>query len=143
ISKPQKAELEHILPELVVWLVEHGFNYILDPESAGYLKSESSESEDAIERQFMPEHSPDLVVMLGGDGTLLAAARAFALTNTPILAVNLGSLGFLTETPLSDMFGALEAWLAGGGILATRNLMHCELHRDGRPFRKWEALNDV
>src|ERR1700761_418242 len=84
ISKPQKAELEHILPELVGWLAEHGFDYILDPESAEYLKSQS---EDAIERQFMPEHSPDLVVMLGGDGTLLAAARAFAFTNTPILAV--------------------------------------------------------
>ncbi len=146
ISKPQKAELEHILPELVGWLAEHGFDYILDPESAGYLKSESSESpesEAAIERQFMPEHSPDLVVMLGGDGTLLAAARAFAFTSTPILAVNLGSLGFLTETPLSDMYGALEAWLAGTAIIESRNLMHAELHRDGRPFRKWEALNDV
>jgi len=140
ISKPQKAELEHILPELVVWLGENGFDFILDPESAGYLQSESAE---AIERQLMPEHEPDLVVMLGGDGTLLAAARAFAFTKTPILAVNLGSLGFLTETPLSDMFGALEAWLEGTAILDTRNLMHCELHRDGRPFRKWEALNDV
>ena len=49
ISKPQKAELENILPELVVWLSENGFDYILDPESAGYLKSES---EAAIERQF-------------------------------------------------------------------------------------------
>jgi NAD+ kinase len=140
ISKPQKAELEHILPELVLWLSEHGFEYILDPESAVYLKSDT---EHAIERQFMPEHAPDLVVMLGGDGTLLAAARAFAFTNTPILAVNLGSLGFLTETPLSDMFGALEAWLAGNAIIESRNLMHAELHRDGRPFRKWEALNDV
>jgi NAD+ kinase len=140
ISKPQKAELEHILPELVVWLSENGFDYILDPESAEYLKASA---EDAVERQFMPEHGPDLVVMLGGDGTLLAAARAFAFTNTPILAVNLGSLGFLTETPLSDMFGALEAWLAGKAIIESRNLMHAELHRDGRPFRKWEALNDV
>ena len=125
ISKPQKAELEHILPELVVWLSEHGFETIVDPESAEYLKSSS---EEAIERQFMPEHAPDLVVMLGGDGTLLAAARAFAFTNTPILAVNLGSL---------------EAWLAGTAIIESRNLMHAELHRDGRPFRKWEALNDV
>src|SRR5665213_3425434 len=140
ISKPQKVELEHILPELVVWLSENGFDYILDPESAEYLRSSP---QDAVERQFMPEHAPDLVVMLGGDGTLLAAARAFAFTNTPILAVNLGSLGFLTETPLSDMFGALEAWLAGTAIVESRNLMHAELHREGRTFRKWEALNDV
>jgi NAD+ kinase len=140
ISKPQKAELEHILPELVGWLSEHGFEYILDPESSAYLKSDV---EDSIERQDMPEHTPNLVVMLGGDGTLLAAARAFAFTNTPILAVNLGSLGFLTETPLSDMYGALEAWLAGTAIIESRNLMHAELTRDGREFRKWEALNDV
>src|ERR1700753_1561886 len=113
ISKPQKAELEHILPELVVWLGENGFDFILDPESAAYLKSSDHHG---IERQLMPDHEPDLVVMLGGDGTLLAAARAFAFTATPILAVNLGSLGFLTETPLSDMFGALEAWLAGTAI---------------------------
>ncbi|MDQ2923948.1 MAG: NAD(+)/NADH kinase [Acidobacteriota bacterium] len=138
ISKPQKPELEHILSELVAWLRTHGFDIVLDVESANYLNAG-----DGIERASMPAHSPDLVVMLGGDGTLLAAARAFAFTATPILAVNLGSLGFLTETPLADMYGALEAWLAGSAIVEVRNLMHAELHRDGRLFRHWEALNDV
>jgi NAD+ kinase len=140
ISKPQKPELEQILPDLAVWLTAHGFDYIVDPESAIYL---NAEPDAAVERQDMPQHAPDLVVMLGGDGTLLAAARAFAFTSTPILAVNLGSLGFLTETPLSDMYEALEAWLRGTAILESRNLMHAELSRDGRMFRQWEALNDV
>jgi NAD+ kinase len=138
ISKPQKPELEQVLPELTQWLTSHGFEYIVDPESANYLGSTN-----AIERLFMPEQSPDIVVMLGGDGTLLAAARAFAFTQTPILAVNLGSLGFLTETPLGELYAALEAWLAGTAIIEQRNLMHAELHRDGRLFRQWEALNDV
>ena len=138
ISKPQKPELEHVLPELTAWLRARRFEYILDPESASYLGAD-----DAIERAFMPGHEPDLVVMLGGDGTLLAAARAFAFTETPILAVNLGSLGFLTETPLADMYDALEAWIAGVAIVESRNLMHAELLRDGKPFRVWEALNDV
>jgi NAD+ kinase len=138
ISKPQKPELEQVLPELAHWLKDHGFDYILDAESANYLNSS-----DVVDRPLMPEHKPDLVVMLGGDGTLLAAARAFAFTDTPILAVNLGSLGFLTETPLSHMYGALEAWLAGTAVIEQRNLMHAELHRDGRVFRQWEALNDV
>jgi NAD+ kinase len=138
ISKPQKPELEHVLPELTAWLRARGFEYILDPESASYLGTD-----DAIERAFMPEHDPNLVVMLGGDGTLLAAARAFAFTETPILAVNLGSLGFLTETPLADMYDALEAWMAGVAVVESRNLMHAELLRDGKPFRVWEALNDV
>jgi len=138
ISKPQKPELEHVLPELTAWLRARQFEYIVDPESASYLGTD-----DAVERAFMPEHEPNLVVMLGGDGTLLAAARAFAFTETPILAVNLGSLGFLTETPLADMYEALEAWTAGVAIVEQRNLMHAELHRDGKPFREWEALNDV
>jgi NAD+ kinase len=138
ISKPQKPELEHILPELTQWLAEHQFDFILDLESANYLNSDAG-----IDRASMPEETPDLVVMLGGDGTLLAAARAFAFTDTPILAVNLGSLGFLTETPLGELYAAIEAWIAGTAILESRDLMHAELHRDGRMFRQWEALNDV
>lgn len=138
ISKPQKAELEGILPDLTAWLSARGIEYILDPESAGYLNSD-----DAVDRQDMPDHGPDVVVMLGGDGTLLAAARAFAFTATPIIAVNLGSLGFLTETPLSELYDALEAWQAGTGIIDQRSLMRAELHRDGQMFRAWEALNDV
>lgn len=138
ISKPQKPELEQVLADLTQWLTQRGFTYILDVESANYLDSDA-----AVDRADMPNHAPDLVVMLGGDGTLLAAARAFALTDTPILAVNLGSLGFLTETPLVEMYSALEAWMAGTAILEARNLMHAELHREGRMFRQWEALNDV
>ena len=138
ISKPQKPELEQILPELIAWLRSHNFDYIVDPETANYINST-----DAIERLFMPDHAPDVVVMLGGDGTLLAAARAFAFTQTPILAVNLGSLGFLTETPISELYESLEAWLAGQAIIEHRSLMHAELFRDGRSFRQWEALNDV
>lgn len=138
ISKPQKPELEQILPELTHWLSERNIDYILDKESASYFASAES-----VERPLMPEHEPNLVIMLGGDGTLLAAARAFARTSTPILAVNLGSLGFLTETTLGELYEALEAWLAGTAIHETRDLMHAELVRDGRLFRQWEALNDV
>jgi NAD+ kinase len=91
----------------------------------------------------MPEFQPDIVVSLGGDGTLLSAARAFALTDTPILGVNLGSLGFLTEVPLAELYTTLEAWMAGTAIVDTRSLMHAQLFRDGILFREWDALNDV
>jgi NAD+ kinase len=91
----------------------------------------------------MPSHNPAVVVSLGGDGTLLSAARAFARTNTPILGVNLGSLGFLTEIPLSELYAALSAWLAGTAIIDTRSLMHAQLLRDGQIFREWDALNDI
>ncbi len=139
ISKPQKPELETILPELITWLQGHGFDSILDPDSAAYI----DRTNDAIERPEMPALNPSIVISLGGDGTLLSAARAFAYTQTPILGVNLGSLGFLTEVPLSDLYTTLEAWLAGTGVIDVRSLMHTELVRDGRPFRSWDALNDI
>jgi NAD+ kinase len=139
ISKPQKPELEALLPELILWLNEHEFDAVLDPESASYL----GRSNDAIERPELPCHEPAIVISLGGDGTLLSAARAFAMTDTPILGVNLGSLGFLTEVPLAELYMTFEAWMEGKAIVDARSLMHAELIRDGQPFRQWDALNDV
>jgi NAD+ kinase len=83
------------------------------------------------------------VIVLGGDGTLLSAARAFARTVTPILAVNLGSLGFLTEIPLSDLYETLDAWHEDRAQVELREMMRAELRRDGKVFRQWDALNDV
>ena len=139
ISKPQKPELEQIIPQLAGWLAERGFEVVLDPDSANY----AGRSNDGIERTILPEHAPDLVVMLGGDGTLLSAARAFAHTETPILGVNLGSLGFLTEVPLSELYSGIEAWQNGSAVVDSRSLMHVELVRDGRIFRSFDVLNDV
>ena len=139
ISKPQKPELSEVLPDLVQWLGEHGYESLLDPESAGYMPGELP----SVPRNDMPRHNPSLVVSLGGDGTLLSAARAFAATNTPIVGVNLGSLGFLTEVPLSELYQTLEAWRDGTAFLDTRSLMHASLVREDKVFRRWDALNDV
>lgn len=139
IAKPQKRELRSILAELESWLAEHGYECILDPESANYLDRPN----DSVERRDMPSMAPELVISLGGDGTLLSAARAFACTETPILGINLGWLGFLTEIPLPEMYGALEAWIAGKAIIDSRSLMCSELFRNGKRFRRWDALNDV
>jgi len=139
ISKPQKPEMGVILPELVAWLAGKGYESVLDAESAAYLNREN----EAVARNEMPNEGPAIVVSLGGDGTLLSAARAFAKTGTPILGVNLGSLGFLTEVPLAELYLTLEAWMNGTAIVDSRSLMHAELIRDGRAFRRWDALNDV
>ncbi len=138
ISKPQKTELAGILRDLVAWLEARHYHYLLDPDSAAYLGASTG-----IERVDLPKHKPNLVIVLGGDGTLLAAARAFARTTTPILSVNLGSLGFLTEIPLSDLYPTLEAWCANSAEVEVRSMMHAEHIRDGRTIRKWDALNDV
>ncbi|MDP9052480.1 MAG: NAD(+)/NADH kinase [Acidobacteriota bacterium] len=141
ISKPQKAELEKIVPELRAWLAGRGWSCVLDQESAAYLP----DAGPGVARGELPERKPDLVVVLGGDGTLLAAARAFAHTNIPLLSVNLGSLGFLTEVPLSDLYKTLEAWCDGTASIETRSMMRAELYGAGKGgvTRTWDALNDV
>ena len=138
ISKPQKPELEGILRDLMQWLESRGYKYVLDSESDAYF-----ENRQGIPRPELPEQQPNLVIVLGGDGTLLAAARVFARTNTPILSVNLGSLGFLTEVPLGDLYATLQAWCDGTAEIELRSMMHAELRREGKILHKWEALNDV
>src|SRR3984885_6249404 len=138
ISKPQKPELAGILSDLVAWLNARDYHYLLDPDSAAHINAPNP-----IERVDPPAHKPNLVIVLGGDGTLLAAARAFARTTTPILSVNLGSLGFLTEIPLSDLYSTLEDWCENQADIQIRSMMHAELVRAGQTVQEWDALNDV
>jgi NAD+ kinase len=137
ISKPQKAELETILPELQAWLGARGWEWLLDEESAAYVGAAG------VAREEMAARRPDLVVVLGGDGTLLAAARAFASTNIPLLSVNLGSLGFLTEVPLADLYATLQAWVDGTAVVEARSMMRAALVCEAERARQWDALNDV
>ena len=138
VSKPQKPELAIILPELIHWLAERQYSVVLDPDSSAYINAANP-----VPREELPQHNPNLVIVLGGDGTLLAAARAFARTTTPILSVNLGSLGFLTEIPLSDLYGTLEAWCENCAVIDLREMMHAELFRGNALVQQWDALNDI
>jgi NAD+ kinase len=138
ISKPQKPELATILPELIGWLRDHNYDAVLDEPSAAYVPGLVG-----LRRETLPKHNPNLVIVLGGDGTLIAAARAFATTKTPILSVNLGSLGFLTEVPLSDLYGTLDAWCSHCAVIDSREMMQAELRRGGKLLQTWTALNDV
>jgi NAD+ kinase len=138
IAKPQKEELVTLLPELVLWLRAHGFAPILDPVSGNY-----AQEKNVVPRSELPGEDPELVVVLGGDGTLLAAARVFAKTNVPILSVNLGSLGFLTEVRLGDLYSTLQGWCDNCCTIDARILLHGELWRDGKMIAEHEALNDM
>jgi NAD+ kinase len=138
ISKPQKEELSTLLPELILWLRAHSFEPILDPVSGNY-----AQEKNVIPRDQMPAVDPELVVVLGGDGTLLAAARVFAKTGVPVMSVNLGSLGFLTEVRLADVYSTLEGWCNDCCTIESRAMLHSELWRDGKIFAEHEALNDV
>lgn len=138
ISKPQKEELRQTLPELVLWLKAHGYEPLLDPVSANYVMDEK-----ICPRPEMPALNPELVIVLGGDGTLLAAARVFARAGVPILSVNLGALGFLTEIRLADLYTHLDAWAAKCCVTDSRSMLHAELWRDDKLLHEYEALNDV
>ena len=138
VSKPHKEELGRILPELVAWLRERSIEPLLDREGAQH-----TDAAPCADRTEMVAWKPDLVVVLGGDGTLLAAARIFASSGTPILSVNLGYLGFLTEVKLGNLYPTLESWCAGCHDLDERAMLHASLWRDGKEHCCYEALNEV
>jgi NAD+ kinase len=138
VCKPHREELKQLLPDLIVWLRQHGYEPVLDREGGDYTKSAP-----AVDRADLPKECPGLVIVLGGDGTLLAAARIFATVGTPILSVNLGFLGFLTEVRLADLYATIENWCAGCHSLDERAMVHAALWRDGAEITSFEALNEI
>jgi NAD+ kinase len=139
VSKPVKPELRQIVPQLVGWLREHGYAVITDRETCEYATAGC----EAVDRRALASMKPDLLIVLGGDGTLLSAARAVAPIGTPILGINLGSLGFLTEVPLEDLYPALESVHAGEGERDDRAMVHAVLMRGDEVVSELHALNDV
>lgn len=138
IAKPQKPELGQILGDLKGWLQGRGFAVRMDTVAGCYVADE-----DAVRREDLPKHNPELVVVLGGDGTLLAAARVFAKTGTPILSVNLGSLGFLTEVRLGELYETLEGWCDSCCELDVRSMVQATLRHAANGTKAYYALNDV
>jgi NAD+ kinase len=138
VSKSGKDELAQLLPELIVWLRECGYEPLLDKESGRYTSDAQ-----AVDLKEMPAWKPQLVIVLGGDGTLLSVAGVFAATGIPILSVNLGHLGFLTEVRLADLYTTIDGWRQNTCILDERAMLHAELWRDGVMHSCHEALNDI
>src|SRR5664279_1944074 len=138
ISKPGKTELGAILPELLSWFRQRDYQLYMDEETARYTNCEQ-----VISRLEIGKKHPDFALVLGGDGTLLSAARSVAHEGVPILAVNLGSLGFLTEVPLNEMYATLEAVDSGLCPMEQRSVLDCSLFRGGACLAHHFALNDV
>jgi NAD+ kinase len=138
VCKPDRQELVRLLPELIAWLREHGYEPLIDREGGQYTATAQ-----AVDRAVMPAQGPELVIVLGGDGTLLSVARIFAATGTPILGVNLGFLGFLTEVRLANLYATLECWRGGCHELDERAMLHAELWREDKLHACYEALNEV
>jgi len=138
VSKPQKPEVAGIMPGLAEWLTAHGYSFIVDPETAPHASGA-----EVVSRQEMGKRQLDFIVVLGGDGTLLSAARATAKAGIPIVGVNLGALGFLTEVPLDELYLILESIDRGSCGIDERSMVHCEVGRGGSIIASFDALNDV
>jgi NAD+ kinase len=138
ISRPARPEVARTIPELLAWLHAHGYQVIVDPETAKY-----SDGHEEVLRSQMSSRPLDLVVVLGGDGTLLSAVRATAAADAPLLGVNLGSLGFLTDVPLPSLFSMLDSIAQGRAAVEQRSLMQCDLLRGEEILGSYKAFNDV
>ena len=138
ISKQGKPELERVARQVTRLLPEHGYSAIVDTVTAEFCP----ECEVA-EREELVRQRPDFVIVLGGDGTLLSTARNVAQAGIPILGINLGSLGFLTEIRQDEIAQALADVAAGRCEISQRSMLHCEIWRRQERIAHYEALNDI
>jgi NAD+ kinase len=139
ISRPRREDVARVVPPLVNWLQAHGAEVICDSETADCIQPLAAQTK---KREDIPG-STDLLIVLGGDGTLLSAARLTAECGVPVLAVNLGGLGFLTTVPQDEIYSILEELFAGKHRVSERVMLDAEIIRAGNVIRHQTALNDA
>jgi NAD+ kinase len=139
VAKPDAAQAQSVILRLVEFFGRRGLSVVLEKETAGLVPAASVAS---ARKSDLPGQV-DLLIVLGGDGTLLSMARAVGDLGVPILGVNLGGLGFLTATTLDEMLPALERLLAGGMEIEERMMLSAALRRSGQVIGEYIALNDV
>ncbi|MEK7715566.1 MAG: NAD(+)/NADH kinase [candidate division NC10 bacterium] len=139
VAKPGAVEARDVILRLLEWLGGRGLTPVLEKETAALVPAASVAS---VGKPELPAQV-DLVVVLGGDGTLLSMARAVGDLGVPLLGVNLGGLGFLTATTLEEMLPALEALLAGRMAADERMMLTTRVVRNGQRLCEYAALNDV
>ncbi|MFQ5456498.1 MAG: NAD(+)/NADH kinase [Nitrospirota bacterium] len=139
ISKLHNIDAKDILHKLIPWLSDHGKEIFLDKDSASVIDESS-----AYQKSEIPSLA-DIIIVLGGDGTLLSAARLVLVNgrDVPILGINLGGLGFLTEGTLEELYPTLEDILNNDFITEDRQLLISEVYRQGERIARSYSLNDV
>jgi len=138
ISKPNRELLSSVVPPLVEWLRGRKIDVFTDTQTKECIPTGANE----LAREALAEQV-DLMIVLGGDGTLLSAARALGSHKVPILAVNLGGLGFLTSVTLDELYPLLDQVLAGKHRISERMMLDAEILRDGQVAERQCALNDA
>lgn len=139
IGRSEDDRVLVVVASLVQFLCEKGVNIILEPLLAEKLNV--TEHQEA-RIQTMGEIC-DLVIVVGGDGSLLGAGRVLAKYGTPVVGINRGQLGFLTDILPQQMALQLNQILAGFFRIESRFLLNCWVNRDDQPIARGVALNDV
>jgi NAD+ kinase len=137
-SKPNSAQAGAVAPQLLGWLRARGIAIRADQSTADY----SAGAIEGMPREEVPAGC-DLIVVLGGDGTLLSAARAIGPREIPLFPVNVGGLGFLTAISVGELFPELERAFRGEHRVTRRKFLNTQVLRDGKVVANYEALNDA
>jgi NAD+ kinase len=137
VAKVGAPESVSVTTLLVDWLEGRGIEVELDSETASAIGRR-----EGADREDLPGDA-DLLIVAGGDGTLLSVARSAAPKRVPILGINFGSLGFLTELQPDESLQGLEAVLQGRFAIDLRQMLRVRLSREGETEREYALLNDV
>jgi len=138
IAKSHKLERIETVRDLYQWLRERDMEVSVDQ-----MTGDSIGLSSVLSREELAGNDLDLIIVLGGDGTLLSVARLVHDRDIPLLGVNMGNLGFLTEVPMDEIFPTLETLLTGQISFEERILLDVALMRGGEVQKKFTVLNDV
>ncbi len=142
VAKHRLDAAAGVLAELAGWLEARDIRAVFETETAALAGLPADRP--TVPRDELPRHS-DLVVVLGGDGTFIGMAGRIARagTDVPLLGVNFGSLGFLTEITLAELYPSLEAVLAGQAVIEPRAMLTAQTKRGNELFEEHTVLNDI
>lgn len=143
VLKPHQPDALKTICDLVAWLAERGITLVGGPQiERERIEHQTGCAIDEVDSEKLAE-AVDLMLVLGGDGTMIATARMIGDQEVPVLGVNYGGLGYLTEFRIEELYSALESILAENYRLDRRVMLEVELNRNGDKAKTSRVLNDV
>jgi NAD+ kinase len=139
VANVRKLAVRHAVTRVYEVCAEFGIRIFAEPEAVRAFKIPSIKS---VPKATIAKHC-DLILSLGGDGTMLTSARLAAPFGVPVLGINMGTLGFITPVPYENMEEALRQALRGKFAIERRSMLRAEIYRSGRIVERRIALNDI
>jgi len=137
IGKRNNTEVYNIVRDLVKWLEEKGVEYLVDSELGKSLKLDNT-----VKQADIPKHV-ELVIVFGGDGTFLSVSKQVNEYNIPILGINSGGLGFLTEFTLNELYPIMEKIIEDDYEIEERGMLSASVYKKNKKFGSYTVLNDL